>query len=127
MHGGHAAARDCLPDSLKKYGLSKQCLLRKGHEFERVYKQGKRVYGDGFTLIYQPNEIGYNRLGISVHRQLKGAVKRNRIKRIIRESFRLARDRYPGEADIVVAVKPSFAMGSPNDVTRAVSTLRYFG
>lgn len=127
MRGGHAAARDCLPDSLKKYGLSKQCLLRKSHEFERVYKQGKRVHGDGFTLIYQPNEIGYNRLGISVHRQLKGAVKRNRIKRIIRESFRLARDRYPGEADIVVAVKPTFAMGSPGDVTRAVSTLRYFG
>jgi ribonuclease P protein component len=127
VHGGHAAVRDCLPESLKKYGLSKQCLLRKSQEFEQVYKKGKRVYADGFTLIYRRNEIGYNRLGISVHRQIKGVVKRNRIKRIIRESFRLAREVYPGEADIVVAVKPSFAMGSPSDVTGAVSTLRYSG
>lgn len=127
MRDGHAVARDCPPDSLKEYGLSKQCLLRKSHEFEQVYRKGKRVYGDGFTLIYKRNEIGYNRLGISVHRQVKGAVKRNRIKRIIRESFRLARGVYPGEADIVVAVKPTFAMGAPSDVTRAVSTLRYSG
>jgi ribonuclease P protein component len=106
---------------LKKYGLSKKCLLRKNNEFEQVYTQGKRVYGEGFTLIYLGNELGYSRIGISIHRQIKGAVKRNRIKRIIRESFRLEREKYPLDADIVFAVKPGFLGKSPRDVTRAVS------
>jgi len=108
---------------LKKHGLSKKCLLRKNNEFEQVYTQGKRVYGDGFTLIYHDNQLGYCRLGISIHRRIKGAVKRNRIKRIIRESFRLEREIYPLNADIVFAVKPNFSVKSSRDVTRAVSLL----
>ncbi|MDJ0622777.1 MAG: ribonuclease P protein component [Desulfocapsaceae bacterium] len=106
---------------MKKHGLPKTCLLRKNKEFEQVYKQGKRIHGDGFTLLYDNNQRGYSRLGISIHRQVKGAVRRNRIKRIIRESFRLDRDKYPLSADIVVAVKPAFSIDSPRDITRAVS------
>ena len=109
---------------MKKHGLSKERLLRKNSEFEQVYRQGKRVHGEGFTLIYHENQLGLNRLGISVHRQIKGAVKRNRIKRIIRESFRLEREIYPLDADIIFAVKPDFSAKSPRDVTRAVSILR---
>ncbi|MBM9605150.1 ribonuclease P protein component [Desulfopila inferna] len=112
---------------MKKYGLSKTCLLRKTKEFEQVYKQGRRLYGDGFTLIYRRNDLGFNRLGISIHRQVKGAVKRNRIKRIIRESFRLHREVYPDDSDIVMAVKPSFPSDSPGAVVRAVSLLAYKG
>jgi len=108
---------------LKHYGLPKSCLLRKGGEFEQVYKKGKRLYGGGFTLIHTPNELGFNRLGISIHRRIKGAVKRNRIKRIIRESFRLQRDAYPQDDDIVFAVKPGFSIDSPDGVTQAVSFL----
>ncbi len=112
---------------MKKYGLSKACLLRKNREFERVYKQGKRLHGDGFTLIYSSNDLGCNRLGISVHRQIKGAVKRNRVKRIIRESFRLARQEYPADADIVFAVRPAFSVNSPEAVVDAVSLLTHKG
>ncbi|MEE4241633.1 MAG: ribonuclease P protein component [Desulfopila sp.] len=112
---------------MKRYGLSKACLLRKNREFEQVYKQGKRLHGDGFTLIYSSNDLGYNRLGISVHRQIKGAVRRNRIKRIIRESFRLARQEYPADADIVFAVKPPFQIDSPKAVVDAVILLSHKG
>jgi ribonuclease P protein component len=108
---------------LKRYGLPKKCLLRKSAEFEQVYKQGKRLYGENFALIYQQNTLGYNRLGISVHRQIRGAVKRNRIKRIIRESFRLNREQYPSSADIVFTVKPNFLQHSPGGVDQAVAFL----
>jgi len=108
---------------LKRHGLSKICLLRKTGEFEEVYKQGKRLYGDGFTVVFKKNSFGHNRLGISIHRHLKGAVKRNRLKRIIRESFRLNRGIYPDNADIVFAVKPGFSLTSPLAVSQAVSFL----
>ncbi|HKJ64503.1 MAG TPA: ribonuclease P protein component [Desulfopila sp.] len=99
--------------------------MRKNKEFEQVYRRGMRLYGDGFTLICTKNDLGFNRLGISIHRRVKGAVRRNRIKRIIRESFRLNRKRYPQNADIVMAVKPVFSATSPEAVTEAVSHLTF--
>jgi len=105
---------------LKEYALPKASLLRKNAEFEKVYRQGWRLHGDGFTLICTKNDLGFNRLGISIHRRIKGAVRRNRIKRVIRESFRLNRKCYPPDADIVMAVKPAFSADSPKTVTEAV-------
>ena len=109
--------------TLPRFKLPKTALLRKGREFEKVYRQGSRWRGKGFSLIFCPNELGYNRIGISVHRKLKGAVKRNRIKRIIRESFRLDRSLYPACADIVFAVRPDFSLKSPADITSSVAKL----
>ncbi len=88
-----------------------------------VYRQGKRWHGKGFSLIFCPNELGYNRIGISIHRKLKGAVKRNRIKRIVRESFRLERSLYPQCADIVFAVRPDFSLKSPAEIASSVAKL----
>jgi ribonuclease P protein component len=102
------------------FRLQKNHLLRKGWEFEQVYKQGKRIHGKGFTLIVRQNNLEQSRIGISVHRQIKGAVKRNRIKRIVRESFRLHRELYPECADIVFAIRPGVDFGSTADINQAV-------
>jgi ribonuclease P protein component len=52
-------------------------------------------------------------------------VRRNRIKRLIREVFRLHRDVFPSEADVVLAVRPGFAINNlldmRNSVIRAIS------
>ena len=77
----------------------------------------------GFTLIFLTNHREYNRIGISISRKLKGAVKRNRIKRIFKESFRLNRETYPPDADIVVTVRPDFSLNSPDLITEAVADL----
>ncbi|PHR24646.1 MAG: ribonuclease P protein component [Desulfotalea sp.] len=100
--------------------LLKASLLRKGWEFEEVYSKGKRLHGNGFTLICLSNGTSLSRLGISVHRKIRGAVKRNRIKRIIRESFRLERKQYPQGVDIVFAVRHGFSCKHPDDICRAV-------
>lgn len=100
--------------------LLKTSLLRKGWEFEKVYSKGKRWHGNGYTLICLDNGSAISRLGISVHRKIRGAVKRNRIKRIIRESFRLERKRYPQCVDIVFAVRPEFSCKHPGDICKAV-------
>lgn len=110
---------------LKTHPFTQSDQLRKGWEFDRVYSQGKRLHGKGFTLIYCNNNCGCNRIGISVNRKIRGAIKRNRIKRIIRESFRLQRDIYPPEADLVFTVRPDFDLASPQAVTQAVVALQH--
>jgi ribonuclease P protein component len=103
--------------------LLKTSLVRKGWEYDKVYSRGKRLHGRGFALVYVSNLSGESRLGISVHRKIRGAVKRNRIKRIVRESFRLDREQYPAGADIVFAVRQNFFYSHPSDVSEAVNSL----
>ncbi len=133
---GQEAVRDFPPETLGKLQLRKDSLLRKKWEFERVYSRGKRLHGGGFTLICNPNFSNRSRLGISVHRKIRGAVKRNRIKRIVRESFRLHRGQYPQSMDIIFTVRPGFSLSNPDDicsviasftVTKQVSELRDSG
>ena len=81
------------------------------------------MHGSGFSVIYRENGRGFNRIGISVSRKIKGAVVRNRIKRIFKESFRLHRSVFPCNADIVITVRPDFALDSPSLIVQAVSRL----
>jgi ribonuclease P protein component len=112
--------------------LPKTYLLRKKDEYENVYLHGKRVHGEHFSLILLPNNRDHNRLGISIHGQLKGAAKRNRIKRIIREFFRLNKDFFQGKnpkrselpfMDIVITVRKGFNLDNPKDLAETISTL----
>lgn len=86
--------------------------LHLNREFQQVYGKGKRRHGEGFTLIFAPNATAERRLGISVRRKLGTAVRRNRVKRLFRELFRLRRDRFPEACDIVITVRPDFACDS---------------
>jgi ribonuclease P protein component len=112
--------------------LPKTYLLRKKSEYDNVYLRGKRVHGENFSLILLPNNLKHNRLGISIQGQLKGAAKRNRIKRIIREFFRLDRRFLQEESsrscelpsmDIVITVRKGFNLEKPADFAAAVSNL----
>ena len=112
--------------------LPKTYLLRKKSEYNKVYQHGKRVHGDHFSLILLPNNLAHNRLGISIHGQLKGAAKRNRIKRIVREFFRLNKHFIQEQSskscklpfmDIVITVRNGFSLESPAVMADAVSRL----
>src|SRR5271167_944785 len=79
--------------------------LRRPAEFKRAYAQGRRLGNELFTVNAIPNELGCARLGMSVAaRNLKAAVARNRIRRLIRESFRRSRSSLPA-LDLVIGVR----------------------
>ncbi len=80
--------------------------LRSAADFERVYRTGKRA-GDGlFAVNALANELGFARLGMSVSTRTVGnAVRRNRVRRIIREVFRERQRELPG-VDLVVTSRP---------------------
>ena len=80
--------------------------LLRGADFERVYRGGRRA-GDGlFAVNALANDRGHARLGMSVSARTVGnAVRRNRVRRIIREVFRHERPGLPA-LDFVVTSRP---------------------
>lgn len=108
---------------MKGLGLPKAKLLRKPHEFTKVYRRGKRLKAKGFSLVFLAGEQSGSRLGISVHRQIRGAVRRNRIKRMFREAFRCHHDMFPKDSDVIVTVAPAFSLQTTGEITRALAGL----
>jgi len=107
---------------MKSFALPKSGLITKSWEYNAVYRRGKRLRGNNFSLICLASGLADNRLGISIH-GIKGAVKRNRIKRIIREFYRLNRSALPSATDMVLTVRKGFRPDSPDEVKKAVFAL----
>ena len=74
-------------------------------QFDKVFQEGRK-HGDSFFLVVvKANKLADPRLGLAVSaRSVGNAVNRNRIKRIIRDSFRLCRDQLP-VSDIVISTR----------------------
>ncbi|ADK17297.1 MULTISPECIES: ribonuclease P protein component [Clostridium] len=63
--------------------------IKKNAEFRAVYRRGKSFSNNLLVLYIYRNKKGINRLGISVSKKVGKSVIRNRIKRLIKENFRL--------------------------------------
>ncbi|MEQ8233407.1 MAG: ribonuclease P protein component [Gammaproteobacteria bacterium] len=84
-----------------------QRILRTG-EFERTLRGGRRLHHRLCALHHRVNTCGHARLGIAVGRRVSpSAVKRNTIKRIVRECFRQVSSELPPLDIIVVARAPA--------------------
>ena len=74
-------------------------------EFRRVMKFGRRISSRSFILFIQKNENPFHRLGIVVKKEIGPATFRNRMKRYIREFFRLHKYHIKGSYDIILMIK----------------------
>ena len=66
--------------------------LKKNYEFRNVLSKGKFFCGKYITVYIKRNNIKRNVIGIAVNTKVAKAVKRNRIKRLIRENYRLNKE-----------------------------------
>jgi ribonuclease P protein component len=74
-----------------------------GAAFQRAYSQGSRARGSILTVVAVPNGLEHPRLGLSVGKKIwKSAVRRNRVRRIFREAFRLSQAELPVGFDLVL-------------------------
>ncbi len=87
------------------HSFSKAERLRKKPEFLAARQGGTRYFTKSFIIYIRPNDLGIRRLGISASSKVGKAVKRNRIKRLIREVFRLNKESFPPSVDIFIIAK----------------------
>lgn len=79
--------------------------LKLNHEFRRLYHRGASSANRHLVLYCRKNRLGYNRLGLTVSAKLGNAVARNRIKRLLREAYRLHEGEFASGVDLVLVAR----------------------
>lgn len=79
------------------------------------------VHGRKHVVIYcRRNKLGYNRLGLTVSAKLACAVKRNRIKRLFREAYRLNEDKFADGIDLVLVARVRAVGASYQEIEKSL-------
>jgi len=79
--------------------------LKKNKDFQVVYKKGKS-FGNRYLVMYLlPNELGKNRIGISVSKKVGNSIVRHHLTRLIRESYRLHEEKFQCGYDVVIIAR----------------------
>ena len=96
--------------------------LKFNHIFRRLY--ATKGVANGFLVLYaRKNRLGENRVGVTVSKKLGKAVVRNRVRRRLREVYRLHESRFLPGWDIVVVARGRAVDASFPDLTRAYLSL----
>ena len=94
--------------------------LKLNRDFRRVYKGAS--FAGGYTVVYaRKNRAEYNRLGLTVSKSAGNAVVRNRLKRLMRESYRLMEDGIKTGYDIVIVARNRAADKKMQDIKKDIS------
>jgi ribonuclease P protein component len=104
--------------------LGKDSRLTTLESFQRVFKNAEKFSQLGIRVLVCKNELKFSRLGITIpKKQVPRAVDRNRIKRIIRESFRLRRHELFHSVDMVFLVYTTLLSLSNKEIRTCLDLL----
>src|SRR5208282_2995840 len=91
---------------VRTYGFPRSRRLSGRLAFAAVYDARAKSERGPLAVFSMPNRLGHSRWGLSVSRKVGTAVRRNRIKRLLRESIRLLQKDLPKGYDCVLVVRP---------------------
>lgn len=97
--------------------------IRKNVEFRAIYRRGKSFSNAVLVLYIYKNRKNINRIGISVSKKVGKSVTRNRIKRLIKESYRLNRNELNIGYDLVFIARNAANGRNYNEIDEAVKNL----
>ncbi|MFZ0785281.1 MAG: ribonuclease P protein component [Candidatus Acidiferrales bacterium] len=89
--------------------MPRACRLVHRVEYDAVYREGRRRTSREFTIFLRPNGLDVSRFGWSIKKAVGSAVRRNRIRRRMREILRLHRQEIAPGWDIVIHPRSSVA------------------
>lgn len=99
---------------MRAAGLPREARLRRAGDFAALRNSSGRLGGRCFSVRYRVNTLGQPRLGLAISKRVsKRAVDRNRIKRLVRESFRRARLELPPIDLMVMAREQAVGLSGP--------------
>jgi ribonuclease P protein component len=88
-----------------------------------VFKQGISSASKYLVIYIKPNELGFNRFGLSVGKKIGKAVTRNRIKRLLKEAMRKNAQISPLSSDFVIIPKRSALTCKTDDLVKDIERL----
>jgi ribonuclease P protein component len=101
----------------------RSCRLVRRSEYDAVYREARRRSSREFTIFIRPNGQSVSRFGWSIKKTLGTAVRRNRIRRRIREIVRLHRQEIAPGWDIVIHPRGSVATAKFSSITEELLKL----
>ena len=84
--------------------MKKTVIIKKNYEFKRLFSKGKFYYGNYINMYIKKSDKNYNKLGIAVSKKQGKAVKRNRIKRLIRENYKNFEEKIEYGTEILIII-----------------------
>jgi len=97
--------------------------LKKSRDYRRVVEGGNREILETITTYRLPNQTETTRIGISVTRKLGNSVKRNKIKRRIREAIMKSASFLPRGEDIVIVARQGCVAAGYSKIERDIKRL----
>ena len=97
--------------------------LKKNSDFKNVYTHGKSFANKYLVMYVLENDMGINRIGISVSKKVGNSVVRHRLTRLIRESYRLKEEKFQRGYDIIVIARVGAKGKSYFDIESALTHL----
>ena len=94
--------------------------LRKNRDFQYVFKNGKSHANKLLVMYVMENGTDSNRLGISVSKKVGNSVVRHRVKRLIKESYRLREKVFNSGLDIVIIARNNAALAGYSEIESAL-------
>lgn len=85
--------------------MKKTVPIKKNYEFMRVYKKGKFYVGKFIILYVLSNNFEMTRLGVTTSKKVGKSVIRNRLRRLIKESYRVQEENIPTGFDLVFVAR----------------------
>ena len=99
--------------------MDPQVTVKENGDFRRIYRKGRSAVSGGVVVYCLKNRKGMSRLGVTVSTKLGHAVVRNRVRRRIREIFRLSQGKMKQGYDIIVVARTRAAHADYWELKRA--------
>ncbi len=97
--------------------------MKENHLFRRLYAKGKSAAVPALAVYVRPNHSRRNRLGITVGTKVGKAVRRNKVRRRIREAYRIHECQMSPGWDMVVVARTRAAYASYGEIERGLLSL----
>lgn len=84
--------------------MKKTVMIKRRYEFKILFSKGKIYYARNITMYILKNKFDYNRLAIAIGKKSGIAVLRNKVKRLIRENYKISEDKIKLGYNILISV-----------------------